>query len=91
VRKVLGASVPGIVTLLAGEYARWVLVANLISIPVSYVLMKGWLRDYPYRIPLGWGIFAGAVAATVLVALLTVIGQAVRAARANPAEVLKYE
>jgi predicted permease len=91
VRKVLGASVPGIVTLLAGEYARWVLVANLLSIPVSYVLMKGWLRDYPYRIALGWGIFAGAVAATVLVALLTVIGQAVRAARTNPSEVLKYE
>jgi putative ABC transport system permease protein len=59
VRKVLGASVPGIVALLAGEYARWVLVANLISIRVSYVLMKSWLRDYPYRISFGWEIFAG--------------------------------
>jgi len=91
VRKVLGASIPGIVALLAGEYARWVLVANLVSLPVSYVLMKGWLRDYPYRIPLGWGIFAGAAAATLIIAQLTVIGQAVRSALTNPAEVLKYE
>jgi predicted permease len=91
VRKVLGASVPGIVALLAGEYARWVLVANLISLPASYVLMKGWLRDFPYRIDLGWGIFAGAVAATLIIAQLTVIGQAVRAARTDPAEVLRNE
>jgi len=91
VRKVLGASVSGIVALLAGEYAQWVLVANLISVPVSYVLMKGWLRDYPYRIGLGWGIFAGAVAATLIIAQLTVIGQAFRSARTNPADVLRNE
>jgi putative ABC transport system permease protein len=91
VRKVLGASVPGIVALLAGEYARWILAANLVSVPVSYVLMKGWLRDYPYRIHLGWGIFAGAVAATLIIAQLTVIGQAVRSARTNPADVLRQE
>jgi putative ABC transport system permease protein len=91
VRKVLGASVPGLVTLLAGEYAKWVVAANLISVPVSYVLMKGWLRDYPYRITLGWGIFAGAVAATLIIAQLTVIGQAVRAARTNPTDVLRNE
>jgi predicted permease len=91
VRKVLGAGVPGLVALLAGEYARWVLAANLISLPVSYVLMKGWLRDYPYRIPLGWGIFAVAVAATLVIAQLTVIGQALRSARTNPADVLRNE
>jgi len=91
VRKVLGASIPGIVALLAGEYARWVLAANLVSVPVSYLLMKGWLRDYPYRITLGWGIFAGAVAATLIIAQLTVIGQAVRSARTNPAETLRCE
>jgi putative ABC transport system permease protein len=79
------------VALLAGEYARWVLAANLISLPVSYVLMKGWLRDYPYRIPLGWGIFAVAVAATLVIAQLTVIGQALRSARTNPADVLRNE
>ena len=72
-------------------YARWVLAANLISVPVSYVLMRGWLRDFPYRITLGWGIFAGAVAATLIIAQLTVIGQAVRAARTNPADVLRNE
>jgi ABC-type antimicrobial peptide transport system permease subunit len=91
VRKVLGASVPGIVVLLAGEYARWVLIANLVSVPVSYILLKGWLKDYPYRISLGWGLFAGAVAATLIIAQLTVIGQAVRSARTNPADVLRNE
>jgi putative ABC transport system permease protein len=53
--------------------------------------MKGWLRDYPYRIPLGWGIFAVAVAATLVIAQLTVIGQALRSARTNPADVLRNE
>jgi predicted permease len=91
VRKVLGASIPGIVALLAGEYARWVLIANVVSVPVSYVLMKGWLKNYAYRIPLDWGIFAGAVAATLVIAQLTVIGQAVRSARTNPADVLRNE
>jgi putative ABC transport system permease protein len=91
IRKVLGAGVTGIVALLSGEYARWILAANLVAVPVSYFLMKGWLSDYPYRISLGWWIFAGTVAATLLIAQLTVIGQAVRAARTNPADVLKYE
>jgi putative ABC transport system permease protein len=53
--------------------------------------LKGWLRDYPYRIPLGWGIFVGAAAATLLIAQLTVLWLAVRAARTNPADTLHHE
>jgi len=91
IRKVMGASAPGIVVLLSKEYARWVLVANLVAAPVSYLLMKSWLREFAYSIPLGWGIFAGAAAATLLVAQITVIGQAVRSALTNPAETLRCE
>ncbi|MBN2265395.1 MAG: ABC transporter permease [Candidatus Aminicenantes bacterium] len=91
IRKVLGANAPGIVALLSKEYARWVLAANLLAAPVAYLVMKGWLRDYAYRIPLGWKVFAAAAAATLLIAQLTVTWQAARAAMTNPAEVLRSE
>jgi putative ABC transport system permease protein len=91
IRKVLGADAPGIVALLSKEYVRWVLVANLLAAPAAFLIMKGWLRDYAYRIPLGWGFFAGAAAATLVVAQLTVAWQAVRSAMANPAETLRQE
>jgi predicted permease len=91
IRKVMGASVPGIVSLLSKEYAKWVLVANLIAWPVSYFLMRGWLQDYHYRIGLGLPVFLLAAAISVLIAQLTVSYQAVRAARANPINSLRYE
>ena len=91
VRKVLGASVPGIVVLLSREYTRWVLVANLAAAPVAYFVMKFWLRAFAYRIPLSGWIFAGTAAATLAVAWLTVIGQAVRSALMSPAETLRWE
>jgi putative ABC transport system permease protein len=91
IRKVMGATTPGIVVLLSKEYAKWVLIANLVAGPVSFLVMKNWLRDYPYRIPLGWGIFAGAAAATLLLAQLTVTWQAVRSARTNPVDTIRYE
>ena len=91
IRKVMGATVPGVVALLSGEYAKWVLAANAVGAPAAYFLMRGWLKDYPYRTPLAWWIFALAAAATLLVAQLTVIGQAVRAARTKPADTLRYE
>ncbi|UCE41443.1 MAG: ABC transporter permease [Candidatus Aminicenantes bacterium] len=91
IRKVMGASVPGIMVLLSKEYARWVLAANLIAWPVSYFLMKGWLQDYHYRIGLGFPIFVLAAAISVLIAQLTVSYQAVRAARSNPVSALRYE
>ena len=91
IRKVMGASVPGIVALLSKEYAKWVLVANVIAWPVSYFLMKGWLQDYHYRIGLGLPVFLLAAAISVLIAQLTVSYQAIRAARSNPVNSLRYE
>ena len=91
IRKVMGATVPGVVFLLSGEYAKWVLAANAVGGPVAYILMRGWLKDYAYRFPLGWGVFALAAAATLVIAQLTVSWQAVRAARTKPVDTLRYE
>jgi predicted permease len=91
IRKVMGASVPGIVVLLSKDYAKWVLLANIIAWPVSYLLMRGWLQEYHYRIGLGLPIFLLAAAISVLIAQVTVSYQAIRAARTNPVNSLRYE
>ncbi len=91
IRKVLGASAAGVMSLLTGEFIRWVLAASIIAWPMSYLLMRNWLKTFAYRIDLGWEVFAlsGAIGATV--ALLSVGFQAVRAATANPVDSLRYE
>jgi ABC-type antimicrobial peptide transport system permease subunit len=91
IRKVMGASVPGIVVLLSKEYAKWVLIANLIAWPVSFFLMREWLQDYHYRISLGLPVFLLAATISILIAQLTVSYQAIRAARSNPVNSLRYE
>jgi putative ABC transport system permease protein len=91
VRKVLGASVPGVVALLSKEFAKWVLLANLPAWPVAYFLMRNWLQGFAYKAGLAWWLFVLAGAGALAVALLTVSFQAVRAARSNPIESLKYE
>ena len=91
IRKVMGASVPGIVVLLSKEYAKWVLVANIIAWPLSSFLMKRWLQDFHYRIGLGLPIFLLAAAISMFIAQLTVSFQAVKAARSNPVNSLRYE
>ncbi len=91
IRKVLGASVGGVVTLLSKDFVKFVLIANVIAWPVAYFAMNKWLQDFAYRIELGWWTFALAGGAALLIALLTVSTQAIRAALANPAEALRYE
>jgi putative ABC transport system permease protein len=91
IRKVLGASVVNLVTLLSKDFAKLVLIANVIAWPVAWFAMKKWLEDFPYRIAMGpmFLIFAGLAA--LIVAILTVSYQALRAALANPVEALRYE
>ena len=91
VRKVLGASVTGVVLLLTREFTRWVLLANLIAWPVAWYAMDEWLENFAYRIDLGWTTFALAGLAALAIAWLTVSYQAIRAALANPVEALRYE
>jgi putative ABC transport system permease protein len=93
IRKVLGASTPGIVRLLSGEFTRLVLAANLLAWPVAYLAMNRWLGGFAYRIEiasqLGWFLLAGVL--SVVVAWLTVGFQAVKAAMADPVRSLRYE
>jgi putative ABC transport system permease protein len=91
IRKVLGASVSKIIFLLTREFAKWILVANIIAWPVAFYAMRTWLNDYPYRIKIGFEIFLIAGVSALFIALFTVIYQAVRAAVANPADSLRYE
>ncbi len=91
VRKVLGASVAGIVGLLSKDFVKLVLLANLFAWPVAYFAMSKWLQDFAYRIDLGWWMFALAGGAALFIALATVSVLAIKAALANPVEALRYE
>jgi putative ABC transport system permease protein len=91
IRKVLGASVPWIVGMLSKEFATWALLANVLAWPVAYLVMRKWLQNFAYRIPIGIGTFVLAGAVALLIALLTVSFQSVRAATSHPADTLRYE
>jgi putative ABC transport system permease protein len=91
IRKVLGASVSGLVTMFSREFARWILVANLLAWPIAYFLMDRWLRGFAYKVSMGWTIFAAAAVLTFVIAMITVASQSVRAALADPAVSLRRE
>ena len=91
IRKVLGASVGGIIQLLSKEFLKLVLIAFIIAIPVSWWAMSEWLQDFAYRINIGWWVFAGAGVFALLITLVTIGFQAIRAAFANPVKSLRTE
>lgn len=91
IRKVLGASVTGIVKMLSGDFVKLVLIAVLIASPIAWWGMNKWLQDFAYRIEIEWWMFALAGMMAVTVALLTVSFQAVKAAVANPVDSLRDE
>jgi putative ABC transport system permease protein len=91
VRKVLGASVQRIVLLLSGNFLKLVLIANIIAWPTAWYAMHVWLSDYAYRIDITWTIFALVAFVSVLIALLTISFQSVKAAVANPVKSLRSE
>lgn len=91
IRKILGASEFGIVGLLSKEFAKWVLLANVIAWPVAYLLMDNWLNNFAYRIDIPWPVFLLSGLLTLVIAMLTVVYQAVKAARSNPVDAVKYE
>jgi len=91
VRKVLGASVPGIIRLLAGDFIKLVLIAIIIATPVSWYVMNKWLQDFAYKINIGWAVFVLAGMVAILIALFTISFQSVKAALANPVKSLRTE
>ena len=91
VRKVLGASVAGIIELLAKDFIKLVAVAIVIATPVAWYLMNAWLQDFAYKINIGWSVFAVAGLLAIIIALITISFQSIKAAIANPVESLRTE
>jgi putative ABC transport system permease protein len=91
IRRMLGSSVVRISHLLAKTFLKWVVLANVIAWPISYWIMRGWLENYAYRTDLSWWIFLTGGLGALAVASFTVGIQVFRAAKANPAELLRYE
>ncbi len=91
VRKVLGASASGVALLLSKDFAKLVLVAFVLAVPVVYFVMNRWLEDFAYRVEISWPIFLIAGLTALGVALLTVSYQAVKAALSDPVKSLRYE
>lgn len=91
IRKVLGASVTSIVSMLSKDFLKLVIIAAVIAFPVAWWAMNNWLQDFAYRTSMQWWIFAGAGTAALLIALCTVSFQAIKAALANPVKSLRAE
>lgn len=91
IRKVLGASVPSVVMLLSKDFLRLVLIGLIIATPIAWLAMSSWLADFAYRINIQWWVFLVAGFLAILVALVTVSFQSIKAAVANPVNSLRSE
>ncbi len=91
IRKVLGASVAGITRLLSKDFLRLVAISALIAFPVAWWFMHKWLQNYHYRVTISWWVFVVAGVAALLIAVLTISAQSIRAAVANPVKSLRTE
>ncbi|MFC0771796.1 ABC transporter permease [Terrimonas alba] len=91
IRKVLGASVQNITTMLSKDFIRLVLVSSLIAWPLAWIGVNRWLQDFAYRVPVSWWVFIAAAGIALLIALFTVSFQAIKAAIANPVKSLRTE
>ena len=91
IRKVLGASVLGVIVLLVKEFVKWVIIANVLAWPIAYVAMNKWLQNFAYKTSLGLSTFLFATIIALLIALATVAYHAIKASLSNPVEALRYE
>lgn len=91
IRKVLGASIQSILGLVTGSFLKMIFAGFIIAIPVAWFLMDTWLQNYAYRIGIEWWVFALAGAAAILIAVLSISSQSIKAALVNPVECLRGE
>jgi putative ABC transport system permease protein len=91
IRKVLGASVAGIVRLISKDFVKLVIIAIVVGSPIAWYALQKWLENYPYRTPINWWVFAVTAIAALLVTIGTVSFQAIRAATADPVRSLRNE
>ena len=91
IRKALGASTSNVALILSKDFLILVIVSNVIAWPTAYYFMNKWLQDFAYRSEIGWWVFILAGIIALLISLVTVSFQAIKAATANPVESLRYE
>jgi putative ABC transport system permease protein len=91
VRKVLGASMSSIVSLLSRHFLKLVLISNAIAWPIAWYSVNHWMQDYAYRVPMSWWVFLLAGVVALMIALVTVSLLAMKAAMANPVDSLRSE
>ena len=91
IRKVLGASAASVINMLNKEFIKLVLISSVIAIPLAWWAMNEWLEDFAYRVEIGWWVFVVAGIIALLIAVLTVSSQAIKAAFANPVKSLRSE
>lgn len=91
IRKVLGASVPGIVRMISKDFIKLVLLSALVAFPIAWYAMNKWLQDFAYRINMSWWIFLTAGLLTICIALITISFQSIKAAIVNPVKSLRTE
>ena len=91
IRKVLGADALKISFLLSKDFTKWVLIANIIAWPVAYYAISKWLEDFAYKTEMGIWIYILTAVVALLISVLTISFQSIKAANANPIETLRYE
>jgi putative ABC transport system permease protein len=91
IRKVLGASVPGIVQLISKDFLQLVIIAIVIATPLAWLLMNKWLQNFAYHINISWWVFVMAALFAIFIAVITISFQSIKAAMANPVESLRTE
>jgi len=91
IRKVNGASINTILILLSSSFTKWVLIAFILSVPLSFFVMQKWLQNFAYKVELSWWIFAIGGLTAFIIAMMTVSFQSVKAALKNPVDALRYE
>ncbi len=91
IRKVLGATILEIYSSLVKKFIKWALIANIIAWPFAYLIMKNWLKEFAYKTDLSINLFLIAALMTLLIAIVTVTFQSIRAATLNPVEAIRYE
>jgi putative ABC transport system permease protein len=91
IRKVLGASLVNIISILSVDFVRLVLIASILSLPIAYFSMQNWLQSYAYRISPGLVQFILPLVIVIVIAGITISFQVLKTAMTNPADTLKYE
>ena len=91
IRKVLGASIFGIILMLTKEFTKWVFLACVIALPLAYYAMNQWLENFAYRTSISLGIFVVSALMAALISVFTISYQSIKAALSNPIDSLRYE